>query len=390
MTYTLADLRTLVRQRADMENSAFVTDTEANRYINDSVKELFELLVVTYGQEYFYTSVTKNTLAGQQSYAMPSDAFKLLRVDVRTADGYEPLRPWKFPASLLGMPTTTRRAPARLPRYRWAGNALIFEPEPSGTHWFRIHYVQRPERMDDDTDPLAEFLDDWAEFIVLRAAIKCLAKEESDASELTTELTMLRAHIVTTAPPKDIGYAQTIVDERWRFADNGDYDQGGWAAATTETVVESPFECAKIRSAADQSIPHNAITVVTLEKPEFNNSTSMDIVDTGDVAIFISTNAITIKKEGYYLVEWEAYWEVTPTPKFTEPTFNGATLGEPTPLHLATTPDLSIGKAILIKATKEAGIPMEVGLQAFQNDTSGSADPHTVRCALAVMRLGDL
>jgi hypothetical protein len=368
-----------------MENSAFVTDTELDKYINDALKELFELLVVTYGQEYFYTVTTFNTISGRQSYEMPDDAFKLLRVDVKTSDGYEPLRPWKFPATTLGATTTARRRPGRLPRYRWLGSELSFEPEPEGTHWFRVHYVPRPSRLDDDTDELPRSLDDWAEFIVLKAGIKCLAKEESDASELTNELTMLRAHIVTSAPDKDAGYPQTVVDDRNRYDDGDECDVGGWTAATSETVIELPFECAKIRSKTAQSVPNAgaSFTTVTLGATEFNNSTSMETVDTGDIVLFIQTNSISVRKAGYYLIEWESTWESGNGHKESEPTFDGASpIVTSTKLVLAGT-ELSGSKAILMKIETP---PVEIGLQAYQS-TGG---PINVNSALAASRLGDV
>ena len=41
----LSDLRTLVRQRADQENSQFVTDEELRQYINRGYAGLYDMLV---------------------------------------------------------------------------------------------------------------------------------------------------------------------------------------------------------------------------------------------------------------------------------------------------------------------------------------------------------
>jgi hypothetical protein len=48
-----AGLRLRIRERADMVNSAFVTDTEINGLIDDATVDLYDFLVSTYGEEHF-------------------------------------------------------------------------------------------------------------------------------------------------------------------------------------------------------------------------------------------------------------------------------------------------------------------------------------------------
>ena len=55
---TLTELRTLTRQRADMENSQFVDDTELTRYLNNSWGELYNLIGENFNEDYFTTSST--------------------------------------------------------------------------------------------------------------------------------------------------------------------------------------------------------------------------------------------------------------------------------------------------------------------------------------------
>ena len=55
----LSDLRTLVRQRADQENSQFVTDEELRQYINRGYAGLYDMLVTNANSEdYFLNSST--------------------------------------------------------------------------------------------------------------------------------------------------------------------------------------------------------------------------------------------------------------------------------------------------------------------------------------------
>ena len=45
-TYTFADFKLGARERADMVNSSFISTTEENRIINESVRKLYDLLIV--------------------------------------------------------------------------------------------------------------------------------------------------------------------------------------------------------------------------------------------------------------------------------------------------------------------------------------------------------
>lgn len=56
---TLLELRTAARERADQVNSAFISDSELNRYINTAAKELYDILITAFDNDY---SVQKKSL----------------------------------------------------------------------------------------------------------------------------------------------------------------------------------------------------------------------------------------------------------------------------------------------------------------------------------------
>ena len=66
------DLVARVRQRADMEDNYFVSDIEVRDYINSGIAELHDLLIQTYGQDYYVSSDTFNTTADQDTYPIAS------------------------------------------------------------------------------------------------------------------------------------------------------------------------------------------------------------------------------------------------------------------------------------------------------------------------------
>ena len=75
MTITLAQLRTQARQRADQENSNFVTDSELTGYINNSIAELHDLMMQNYESEYFIKTFEFNTSSGVEDYPLPVDFY---------------------------------------------------------------------------------------------------------------------------------------------------------------------------------------------------------------------------------------------------------------------------------------------------------------------------
>lgn len=82
---TLTELRDQSRQRADMVNSTFITDSELDGYINEGLLELYDILTQKFGDEYFHTSFNINIDNTTNIYALPSDFYKLKGVDIDQA-----------------------------------------------------------------------------------------------------------------------------------------------------------------------------------------------------------------------------------------------------------------------------------------------------------------
>jgi hypothetical protein len=143
----LSQLRTASRQRADMVNSAFVSDDELNSYINASYFELYDLLVQKYGNDYYMTQYSFSLVGNQSRYDLPADFFKLLGVDLQISsgpDGYVSLRPFT-------LAERNRYSTANVQtwigvtnlRYRISGNKLWFTPSPQTGQEIRIWYIPR-------------------------------------------------------------------------------------------------------------------------------------------------------------------------------------------------------------------------------------------------------
>ena len=221
MSITLAEIRVQSRQRADMENSTLVSDSELNSFINNSIAELHDVLSEAYGSEYFVKSTTGSIVDGTEDYALPSDLYEVRGVDVRIGtDNWLNVRRFNFNErnrfqsfnvwDVFGLSTA---------RYRVVGNNLKFSPVPDRAAEYRLWYVPLATKLVNDGDSLNDF-NAYSEYVIVDAAIKMLQKEESDVSVFLLQKQALEKRIREKSQNRDAANADTISDV---YAENDDY-----------------------------------------------------------------------------------------------------------------------------------------------------------------------
>lgn len=222
MSITLAQLREQARQRADMENSNFVKDSELNAYINNSIAELHDILCEAYDAEYFTKDPYEfTTVANQDSYDLPEDFYELKGVDIRiNANDWIVVEKYNFKErnryqefgvwDLYGVNNV---------RYRIIGNKIRFTPIPDGTAQVRLWYVPVATKLVNDADTLDD-QNAYSEYVIVDAAIKMMQKEESDVSVLVLQKEALINRIRGKAANRDAGSPESITDI---YAANDDY-----------------------------------------------------------------------------------------------------------------------------------------------------------------------
>jgi hypothetical protein len=252
---SLMELRLRSQQRADRVQSQFVSLTEWNFFINQSMYELYDLLIDTY-EDYFEAPEVYFQSNGQDySYPLPDgvltfkDAltnlpvtaapfYKLLGVDlgINTANNaYVTMNKYNlidrnrfvYPNS-----ASTIYGVFNL-QYRILGNNMRFIPTPSAGQLIRILYIPRLPTLVADTDITTLGYCGWLQYVIIRAAKYALDKEESDTSVLTQELMFLKTRIEESAVNRDAGRPDSISDTRqgnwsdgWGGGRNGSI--GGW------------------------------------------------------------------------------------------------------------------------------------------------------------------
>jgi hypothetical protein len=181
------------KQESDNVNSSFVSDAEWAHYIGQSYAELFGLVVQAYGNDYFVADPHIITTDGTNYlYDLPADFFKLLGVDlqVQGAQQWVTLKPFVFAE-----------------RNNFAGPS----PIPMAGQTVRLWYAPLPPTFDSGED-LPDNLAMWSEYIVIDAAMKAMAKEESDTSVLAQRKAAITARINAEAENRDAGSSARIAD----------------------------------------------------------------------------------------------------------------------------------------------------------------------------------
>jgi hypothetical protein len=221
---SLAQIRLLAQQKADRENSNFVTLPEWNAYINQSAFELYDLLTTTFEDYYVASPYIFTSDGSTQLYDLPSDFYKLMGVDCGLAlgnNGWITLKKFNFIQRnryIFPQISSTFLGVYNL-QYRLVGNKIEFIPTPSSGQYLRVWYIPRMTQLLADTDIL-DGVSGWTEYVVVDAAIKALQKEESDTSVLMAQKMALLKRIEETAMNRDVGQPDTISNvrtwgERW-------------------------------------------------------------------------------------------------------------------------------------------------------------------------------
>lgn len=229
-TMTLAQLMTAVRQRADMITGTytpaltgadfFVTEPELISYINQSYFELYDLLIAAFGNNYFVKNppYAFSTDGVNAMYALPSDFYKLLGVDLSLAGGtpgsWLTVRAFEFAdRNRYSVPNFQAFYGVTNLRYRLNGNNLWLTPTPASGQNMQIWYIPTMTTLAALSDT-CDGISGWTEYIICDAAIKCLEKEESDVSVLGAQKSALVQRIQSMAENRDVGPPPKVIDNQ--------------------------------------------------------------------------------------------------------------------------------------------------------------------------------
>jgi hypothetical protein len=251
----LSQIRLAAMQRADRVNSNFVTTQEWNSYINQSMYELYDLLITVY-EDYFMAPPIQfvadgitflyplpngsNTFLNALNPALiitPPAFYKLLGVDLalnNATNAYVTVNKFNFiDRNRFVYPNTasTLYGVFNL-QYRVMGSNIEFIPTPTAGQSIRLWYIPRLTQLLQDTDTTVVGISGWAEYIIVKAAYYALTKEESDTASLVMQLQALTDRIISSAANRDAGQPDKISDTRANTGSGYGGMSGGWNGGT--------------------------------------------------------------------------------------------------------------------------------------------------------------
>lgn len=221
-TRTLTQLLAEVRQRADStSDDSFITDAELTRYINQSAKELYDLLIQNQGQEYYLSRSTTNFVNGTDTYSLPATFYKLLGVDINGSNGdVDSAKPYMLDERNAYLNYPWPYLSGEPVFYRISGANIEFIPMP-GTSATSYTLLYIPAFVDlvfpDVGNTPFDGFNGWEEYVVVDAAMKMLEKEESDTSALAMRKALLVRRIESLSANRDAGAPERVKDTGWYY-----------------------------------------------------------------------------------------------------------------------------------------------------------------------------
>lgn len=226
---TVGNLRLECQQRVDRVNADNITIQEWNSMISQSYKELYDILIQKFGNDYYIAPPVTYTTTGildpvyqAQVFPLPNDFYKLMRCEIAlnptdpnswiTLKQFEAIQAnlWNYPNVYTFYGITNLR-------YRLWGSNLQLVPIASAGQTVRIWYSPRPNQLISDTDTL-DAISGYEEYIVADVCIKALVKtEELDTAQaFGLQKAALLKRIEEAAENRNVGEPQQVSDSRTR------------------------------------------------------------------------------------------------------------------------------------------------------------------------------
>jgi len=268
---TAQTIITRARYRTDKLNSTFVNDTnDLLPWTDHGHRELYDILIAAYGQEYFLTTVdmyvSASTLFSTLSTyktgnflktivngatvtttntveTATTNFYKLIRLDrsglnssttvtitpggapitvsttINEAAANEsrvPFRPFEFSDVVLSDTPSAWDTSGRNVQYRLSGDRIYWHPRPQSKQMVRMYYIPLPGTLSALTDSIDTWCEPWVEYPELYVSRAIAAKEQDTeaVASFNAQLAQVERRIMETAPPRDAGQPQSIVDVR--------------------------------------------------------------------------------------------------------------------------------------------------------------------------------
>lgn len=229
---TVSSIDSEVLARMDRTGSEFVPQARRYSWINDSYKELYDLMLQKFGNDYFFADPFIFTTDGtSDTYDLPADFYKLYGVDLSLTggapEGWITIKQFmKAERNRYAVPNFQSFYGVTNLRYRLRGNKIWFTPIPMGAQRIRLLYAPRPTDLTAGSDTV-DGVSGWEQYIVADACIKYCGAEETDPSLFIAQKNGLTKRIEEAAENRSIGEPQTVSDSQTNWT-----PFGGWVTGS--------------------------------------------------------------------------------------------------------------------------------------------------------------
>lgn len=211
---SLATLRADTKTLANMRSTAFMTDAEVDRIINQARTELYDLLVELRGHEYFEEPITLSTTRGSAIVAFPSDFFEIITVIANWgAQQLEEIESLDHLGDQVDYRNWNEWAQWSPKAWRCRGQLLEFFPTPSAATQLEIRYVPVCRDLVGDADTM-DGINGWDRLVSAKAAVEILGLQNLPASNAERVYAAARQRIEALASERAAANAPSIRDVR--------------------------------------------------------------------------------------------------------------------------------------------------------------------------------
>lgn len=220
---TLASMLTRARRLAQMEGgTTFVTDAEVEQWLNDGLRDLYDLLIAARGEDYYAVSAAVTYSALIDGWALPAAFYRAMEVVLYDGSTYysapraevaDLARSWNVHAN--GGASSLADC-----SYRLTETEIELMPMPAAKTTTVVNLYYLPTLTTVGTGGSFDGINGWEEYAVLSAAIRMLKKEGTldIAQALEVERARIEQRIGRLASTRDAGRPKRIADTRRDWA----------------------------------------------------------------------------------------------------------------------------------------------------------------------------
>lgn len=217
-TRTLSELRQDFLDRGGWRNSTKFGNSVVDRWLNEAIGEVWDLLVQTWVDYFLKEDTSLTTSAGTSQTFLPTDFYKLRRIDYRASasDKWKKVRPAGLDV-IYGLQNASR---GRMRAYHLRGMpggsndydpALVWGPVPDATYTLRVLYIPVAPTLSDDAD-VFDGINGYETCVVAKAVLKGERRQGKETSAREREVMKEEARIKSSAPSRDASEPVRLAD----------------------------------------------------------------------------------------------------------------------------------------------------------------------------------